>query len=562
IRTEFLLDKVGWVAEADLLLSDLCREVGYETYVLDEDVRALLLKQGRESLGAERLKEVAHRVYNYLSHVVYTSPLLTTEDLKAQRWEAMVYLDRHRDVAAKEMADSFAAAGGVEQTGPVPGAQSVNWGELARIAHLVQGVREQLLQNPSGELARLVEYAAAASQIADLRAGFLHPSRLQLQNLAEQFEVMGTRLASPDALLEKARGEERQRKFVAEEASRDGFFISVAQKLLSGVIERELTQLPTHGEVVLRIHYTILVSNEDDSPWQDEERENLERVLRDFAEQRAETLLANRPADKLAKIEKLTLNLNTDDALTLGQIKIRSNWSYTEDLSDGVMLEMVYVSGGEFLMGSEVDSSEQPIHRVIISPFFIGKFQITQSQWQAVMGKNPSRLKGDKLPVESVSWNDAVEFCQRLSSAKKTDRAYRLPTEAEWEYACRSGSTDKYCFGNDEDLLEQYAWYDKNSGSTTHQVGEKKANDFGLYDMHGNVWEWCEDVWHTDYTDSPTDGSAWLSGGDSGFRVLRGGSWVNYGYFCRSSLRNSLRPGDRDFYMGFRVVVSARTSGT
>ncbi|HMX26565.1 MAG TPA: ECF-type sigma factor [Blastocatellia bacterium] len=202
IRTEFLLDRVGWVAEADLLLSDLCREVGYETYVLDEDVRALLLKQGRESLGDQRMKEVAHRVYNYLSHVVYSSPLLTAEDLKAERWQAMVYLDHHREAAAKEMAASFAAAGGsAEQATPVTGGQSVNWGELARIAHLVRGVQEQLLQDQSDELARLVEYAGTAKQIADLRAGTLNPSELQLQNLAGQVEVFGTKLVSLNDLV-------------------------------------------------------------------------------------------------------------------------------------------------------------------------------------------------------------------------------------------------------------------------------------------------------------------------------------------------------------------------
>src|SRR5262249_15628282 len=150
--------------------------------------------------------------------------------------------------------------------------------------------------------------------------------------------------------------------------------------------------------------------------------------------------------------------------------------------------------------------------------FFIGKYQITQAQWQAVMGNAPSRFVGNDLPAEDISWGDAVEFCKRLSS--KTGRAYRLPTEAEWGFSCRANSTGRYCFGDDGGLLEQYAWYYGNSGNQTHPVGQKKANNFGLYDMHGNVWEWCEDVWHENYEGAPNDGSAWLEGGNDIYRVM------------------------------------------
>lgn len=233
---------------------------------------------------------------------------------------------------------------------------------------------------------------------------------------------------------------------------------------------------------------------------------------------------------------------------------------FTEDLN-GVKLEMVGVPGGEFLMGSPESETgpydvEEPQHRVSVQAFSIGKYEITQAQWKAVMGaKNPSNFKGDELPVESVSWNDAKEFCQKLT--RMTGKRYGLPSEAEWEYACRAGTTGEYA-GN----LDSMAWYHVNSDDKPHLVGQKQANAFGLYDMHGNVWEWCEDVWHDSYGGRhgapPTDGSAWSSGGDSGFRPLRGGSWHLYSGDLRSSFRHRVASGDRSSVIGLRVVVSAK----
>ncbi len=228
--------------------------------------------------------------------------------------------------------------------------------------------------------------------------------------------------------------------------------------------------------------------------------------------------------------------------------------SFTDDLN-GVSLEMIFVPGGSFKMGSPKGDGfdkEKPQHDVTVPGFYIGKYPITQAQWEAVIGKNPSHFKGDPaLPVENVSWNDAKKFCEKL--ARMTGKAYRLPSEAEWEYACRAGTTGKYA-GD----LDTMAWYDQNSSFKTHPVGQKQPNAFGLYDMHGNVWEWCEDVWHDNYNGAPTDGSAWLIGGDSSYRVLRGGSWYDHGDVCRSAYRNCNRPVVRSY--GFRVVVAARTT--
>ena len=229
------------------------------------------------------------------------------------------------------------------------------------------------------------------------------------------------------------------------------------------------------------------------------------------------------------------------------------------NLSGGVKLELLPIPGGTFDMGSNERDSEKPIHRVSFAPFHLGKFQITQVQWRAVIGgDNPSHFKGSELPVENVSWHDAVKFCEMLST--QTDRSFRLPSEAEWEYACRAGEPGKWCFGDDENLLKQYAWYGEDgSKGKTHPVGQKQANAFGLYDMHGNVWEWCDDVWHDNYNGAPIDGSAWLRAGDSKHRVLRGGSWDSYDSYVRSALRYWFAPGDCGIYYGFRVVLSART---
>jgi formylglycine-generating enzyme required for sulfatase activity len=226
--------------------------------------------------------------------------------------------------------------------------------------------------------------------------------------------------------------------------------------------------------------------------------------------------------------------------------------SFTENLN-GVPLEMICAPGGRFKMGSpkgKGHDGEKPRHDVTVPAFYIGKYQITQRQWNAVMDKYPSHFTGFDLPVENISWNDAKRFCEKLSQA--TGKAYRLPSEAEWEYACRAG-TKGDCAGD----LDAMAWYGKNAENKTHPVGQKQPNAFGLYDMHGNVWEWCEDLWHDRYDGAPTDGSAWLSGEGIQSRVIRGGSWRDGGFRIKSFTRLPKFHHNHHSYLGFRVVVSA-----
>ena len=197
-------------------------------------------------------------------------------------------------------------------------------------------------------------------------------------------------------------------------------------------------------------------------------------------------------------------------------------------------------------------------HQVTLTkPFYLGVYEVTQEQYERVMGTNPSDFNGAKNPVEQVSWEDAVEFCRKLSALpeeKAAGHVYRLPTDAEWEYACRAGTTTEYCFGDDENQLGDYAWYDENSGDRTHPVGQKKPNAWGLYDMHGNVWEWCQD-W---YGDLPAGAVTDPTGPSTGSnRVSRGGSWSLLSGFCRSASRDGDTPDLRSYDLGFRVLRSS-----
>ena len=214
------------------------------------------------------------------------------------------------------------------------------------------------------------------------------------------------------------------------------------------------------------------------------------------------------------------------------------------DLGHGVKMDFVPIPSGSFMMGDKNgDDEEKPVHKVTISkPFHMGKFEVTQEQWEVVMGSNPSHFKGAKKPVDRVSWEACQTFIKKLNEKfARSGVTFALPTEAEWVYACRAGSTSRFGFGDGQTDLAQYAWFEGNAGGETHPVGQKKPNAWGLYDMHGNVWEWCADWYDGDYYKKspavdPTGPTAVTS------RVLRGGSWSDLALYCRSSYRYCLPP--------------------
>ncbi|MBE9234721.1 SUMF1/EgtB/PvdO family nonheme iron enzyme [Anabaena aphanizomenioides LEGE 00250] len=241
---------------------------------------------------------------------------------------------------------------------------------------------------------------------------------------------------------------------------------------------------------------------------------------------------------------------------------------FTEDLGNNVTLEMVEIPGGTFMMGSpeteaKRDSDESPQHQVTVSGFFMGKYEVTQKQYQAIMGSNPSDFKGENRPVERVSWDDAVGFCEKLS--KKTGKKYTLPSEAQWEYACRSGTTTPFYFGESitSDLVNYDGSYPYGSAPKslyriqTTDVGSFYPNAFGLYDMHGNVWEWCLDDYQDNYKNVPIDGSALMN--LPKYKVLRGGSWLLIARNCRSGERLGYLRDTKFSEVGFRVVLISKT---
>ena len=251
---------------------------------------------------------------------------------------------------------------------------------------------------------------------------------------------------------------------------------------------------------------------------------------------------------------------------------------FREKLGNAIELDMILVRGGDFLMGSpeteDERSENEKQHPVNVKSFFLGRYPVTQEQWRIVaetyakvnieLKPDPSHFKGANRPVEQVSWYEAQEFCDRL--AQKTKRPYRLPTEAEWEYACRAGTTTPFYFGNT--ISTELANYNGNYTYANGVKGEYRkettpvdhfdiANAWGLCDMHGNVYEWCQDHWHDNYEDVPEDGSAWLTDNSDASRVYRGGSWFNNPGNCRSAYRFNNDPVHRFNHLGFRVSCSA-----
>jgi formylglycine-generating enzyme required for sulfatase activity len=367
-----------------------------------------------------------------------------------------------------------------------------------------------------------------------------------------------------------------------EDASRQqGYFIGEVVEALNGAAANErgeitLEKLIEHVEDKVPTKVSVRLGREQ-KPFHEIEGYRSGLVL--ALANRTAPVVVNTPPPKpevlMAKVAGPPVPL-VSFGFTTAQIDARGNVTklpgrsalgFTEDIN-GLKLEMVELLGGTFTMGSPASEQQRDgdevQHQVTVSGFYMGKYEVTQAQWQAVMGTNPSSFKHkDDLPAESVSWEEAVEFCRKLSAM--TGREYRLPTEAEWEYAARAGTTAPFAFG--ATITPEVVMYDGNYPYANAAKGPNRlftspvgnlglANSFGLYDLHGNVWEWCSD-WYGNYASGSQTNPTGATSGQN--RVLRGGSWSRNGSHCRSAVRYQLAPGGRGDYIGFRVVVAART---
>ena len=246
---------------------------------------------------------------------------------------------------------------------------------------------------------------------------------------------------------------------------------------------------------------------------------------------------------------------------------------FTANLGGGVTLELVWIPGGTFDMGKGPTAferakrtvagwfgkkisypyipNESPVHEVTLEGFWMGKCEVTQAQWEAVMGSNPSNYTYPDHPVERISWHQATEFCRKLSV--QTGMKFALPSEAQWEYACRAGSPGERFFGDSENNIADYAWYAGNSKGQHHAVGTRKPNAWGLYDTYGNVWEWCQDSMQNNYRGAPANGDAWVLRGAT-YRVIRGGYWGDAAKYCRSAYRHRFLSDKSKKNIGFRIA--------
>ena len=575
LRNEFLRG-IPWIAEVDLLLSDLCSPVGYELYSMDTDIRAYLLKKRSDTFDELRMQEVANLLISYVSYLAENSSL-SDRELESQQWAALVYLGPLKqreavDQIIKRFQECIVACG--EQVGSTLLSQA----EMTRLAQLTQTLRAELSSYPE-----LIEFASLVSDVQ------LRNVALTKERVEKTYEVLpGQDLQLPSSLKDSLKLSGRLRG--AEESS---IFIDTAVPTVSSA-DTQLVQdisLSFPSLETLRFLKGELVDKSGLS------EDNFPPPLKTATFQTATISLPQQQTldvfeFKAAKIKRERAGLFRRFQWMVKKSRAqarRFQWvvkksraqarRFVEPLTNDLALEMVAIPSGTFLMGSPENEperfpSEGPQHEVTISDFFMGRYLVTQAQWQSVanlpqvnqgLNPNPSNFKGDDFPVENVSWYEAVEFCDRLSA--HTDRAYRLPTEAEWEYACRAGTVTPFCSG-DMILTEvanyngNYAYADGSKGEyrgKTNSINEfDVANAFGLSDMHGNVWEWCQDHWHANYDGAPNDGSAWLTNKKKAERIRRGGSWGSYPRDCRSASRVNVTPASRNSLVGFRVSCLAR----
>jgi len=516
-RNEFLRGEgVPWVAEIDLLLSDLCSQVGYELYAMDTSVRAYLLAEMKRHYGKQRMQEVAQVLIDYVKYLRKLYPG-RREELEAQRWAAMVYLgDEECQETAREISQRLLAVGSGMDT-----EISTDTGiraELARLTRITSELSPQLEREPE-----LLDYARLVQQVLR-QPGSVSPAELIRSYRVDDVELIFPKRLLPQDLVAKLESD----------------WIPGFPELR--ICEFEVGTISVEDEDLLTFEFEVGKIEVKQTGWLGRETEVVVKRYRQQAEY------------------------------------------FIEDLENGVQLEMVAIPGGKFIMGAPKDElesgdDERPQHQVTVPGFFMGKYPVTQAQWRVVsvfpqvnrkLKLEPSRFKGDNRPVERVSWYDAVEFCDRLS--RYTKREYRLPSEAEWEYGCRGGTKTPFHFG--ETITTEVANYDGNYiygkgvkgeyREETTEVGKfGVGNEYGLYDMHGNIWEWCLDDWHDNYEGAPEDGRAWFNNENEnlsqkeGDAVLRGGSWFDVPRICRSASRYLDGWDRRDYFsiiVGFRVV--------
>ncbi len=594
LRNNFLRDeKVPWVAEADLLLSDICRLVGYEQYVMETHVRAYLLDEMQQKLGKKRIEAVARLLITYIKNVLRTNPYIGQQELETQQWAAMVYIDDQRQTAVRQISEAYQEC--AEHTKAGEKYLLASRSEMARLSRIIGELAPQLKDYDS-----LLDYAEVVGRaLAD-------PSQVSQELLNRSYRVSeDIVLRLPDALVPGNTNTIKLQLFDFEVAliEINDFVLSDVKGYLEIIYESFFSTTGKHFTDIQRELIVGVLANQTYKQIAGSRNFSLSYVRNVAADSWKN--ISEVFGEKVTKqnLKSLIDKRMSSQALTIRKFH-RQARNFIEDVGNGVQLEMVQIPQGSFLMGSPEDelersSSEGPQHEVTVPAFLMGKYAVTQAQWKTVanlpqlereLNPDPSSFKGANRPVECVSWYDAVEFCARLS--KHTRKPYRLPSEAEWEYACRAGTTTPFHFG--ETITTDLANYDgtddkENKWSGSYGAGPKGvyrqettpvgsfgvANAFGLYDMHGNVWEWCADPWHSGYEGAPTDGTVWdetcndnryqnnvdlliNAKEDNRPRLLRGGSWDDFPRYCRSAIRDGNYAPDYDYVnIGFRVVCVA-----
>jgi formylglycine-generating enzyme required for sulfatase activity len=579
LRNEFLRE-LPWIAEVDLLLSDLCKPVGYELYVMDSDIRAYVLEQRSPTFDTTRMREVANLLISYVRYLADHRAQLSDKELETQQWAAMLYLgEAERQTVVSEIVERFQAVG---SGGTQVGADLLSRAEMARLAQITQTLKPQLADYPG-----LIEYASLVSDV-QMRNVILEKERVERTYVVApgQFLRLPAVLQTELVAKNRIKGSVGPRQTVVgprqtvEEREPPQVLSQPSEGTESGASYPEFepfdfidARFADDGDTTTEqpfppplqpINFTIITVEPEQSL---ETAQNLEPFEFTVATLQRRTAQRQRSRKQQEQTAEWEIHRQQQRA-----------YRFIEPLPEDIALEMVAIPAGTFLMGSPEDEPdrydyESPQHEVTVESFFMGRYPITQAQWRAVanlpqvereLDPDPANFKGDNRPVEKVSWLDATEYCARLSAY--TGREYRLPSEAEWEYACRAGTTTPFHFN--ETISSEVACY---QGGTTYAGGPEGenreettpvdhfevANTFGLSDMHGNVLEWCQDHWHSNYEGAPTDGSAWLTEDDQANRVFRGGSWCDGPRSCRSAYRTFYAPDDVSYFLGFRVVCSA-----